>query len=68
MNNGEKVILTFHTAAPCELAEAENHERLVRPSNNYWLESVTSADGTEPTTVWLVEYVWYDNDTTAMML
>ena len=68
MKNGEKVVLTFHTPAPCEQEEAENHERLFRPSNNYWLESVAPQDGAAPTTVWLVEYTWYDDDMTAMML
>lgn len=68
MVNGEKVTLTFYTAAPCELAEAENQERLTRPSANYWLEAVAPANGATPTTEWVAEYTWYDNDTTAMML
>ena len=68
MKNGEKVTLTFKTATPCMLAEAEHAERLFRPSSNYWLEAVKATNGEEPTTDWSVEYSWYDDDTTAMML
>lgn len=65
--NGEIVRVPFVVPRPCDLVTAERAERLIRPSDNYWLVKVEPVES-PPTVEWVATYEWYDDDTTAMML